>query len=130
MKTFLRYFVVLATIVMTGSFTTSCDKQADENYEVGNIYGSWEQTNDYGTNIKVTFNKDTTGSVTYTYINGDTSVENFTFDYHRDNRVLKILETSCQLCGDYDVSVSAKRIELLGYNYYYGESVWYVFNRI
>lgn len=130
MKTFLRYFAVLAAVVMVGTFTTSCEKQIEGNYESGNIYGAWEQTNDSGTHIKVVFNKDTTGSVTYTHLNGDTRVENFTFDYHKDNRVLKILETSCQLCGDYDVSVSAKRIELMGYNYYVGDSVWYVFTRI
>lgn len=130
MKTFLRYFVLLAAIVMTGIFATSCDKDADVSYESGNIYGKWEQVNDAGTHIKVVFNKDTSGSVTYTHANGDSRIENFTFDYHRDNRILKVLETSCQLCGEYEVSVSSKRIELLGYNYYVGENVWYVFNRI
>jgi hypothetical protein len=130
MKTFLRYFVLLAAIVMAGIFATSCDKDSDASYESGNIYGKWEQINDAGTRIKVVFNKDTSGSVTYTHTNGDSRVENFTFDYHRDNRILKVLETSCQLCGEYEVSVSSKRIELLGYNYYVGENVWYVFNRI
>lgn len=130
MKTFLRYFVVLAAVVMAGTLATSCEKESEVSYESGSIFGTWEQTNDYGTHIKVVFKKDTSGSVTYTQTNGDTRVENFTFDYHKDNRILKVLEMSCQLCGEYEVSVSAKRLELMGYNYYIGDTVWYVFNRI
>lgn len=129
MKNFLRNFVVFAAVLLVGAFTTSCDKQ-EENYESGSIYGTWEQYNDAGTHIVVKFNNDTTGSLSFTYSNGDSSVENFTYDYHKDNRVLKVLEASCLLWGDYEVSVSAKRIELNGYNYHEGDYVWYSFTRI
>ena len=127
MKKFLHYFMVLAAVVMAGALTISCDKE--ETFESGNIVGSWNQTNDAGTKIVVTFNKDSTGSVAYSFTNGDSRIENFTYDYHKDNRYLKVLETSCQLCGEYDISVSAKRIELNGFNYYVGDYVWYVFTR-
>lgn len=129
MKTLLRYFLVLATVVMTGVLFTSCDTDKEDTFETGSIYGSWKQTNDSGTEIKLVFNKNSTGSVSYYYPNGDMEIENFTFDYHKDNRILKVLETSCALCGDYEVAVSAKRIELTGYNYYYGENVWLMFER-
>ena len=127
MKKFLHYFLVLAAVVMAGALSVSCDQE--ETFESGNIVGSWNQTNDAGTKIVVTFNKDSTGSVSYSFTNGDSRIENFTYDYHKDNRYLKVLETSCQLCGEYDISVSAKRIELNGFNYYVGDYVWYVFTR-
>lgn len=131
MKAFLRYFCVLVAVAMVGAFATSCEKVENnkESFEAGSIYGTWSQTNSSGTLITIAFNKNSTGYVNYAYPNGDSSRENFTFDYHQDNRYLQVLETSCQLCGYYDVAVSAKRLELMGYNYYVGDDVWYVFTR-
>ena len=105
----------------------SCEKE--ETFEAGSIIGKWHQTNDYGTEITLVFNKDTSGSISFRYTNGDTSTERFSYDYDKSNRELSILEETCSLCGEYDVSVSAKRLELNGYNYYAGQSGWYVFTR-
>ena len=129
MKTLLRYFLVLATVVMTGALFTSCDTDKEETFESGSIYGSWKQTYDDGSEMKLTFKKNSTGTVTYYSSNGDMQIENFTFDYHKDNRFLRILETTCILCGDYDVAVSAKRLDLTGYNYTFGENMWFAFER-
>ncbi len=130
MKKFLRYFLVLTLVLSAGVFT-SCekDKAEDEVFEAGSIVGTWKQTNDAGTKITLTFNKDTSGTLHFQYPNGDSSTERFSYDYRQGDRYLEILETSCRLCGYYDVSVSKTRLELYGVCIYEEDDVYYVFTR-
>ena len=121
--------LIIVTLVATvGVVCVSCEKE-EETFEAGSIIGIWHQTNSYGTEITLVFNKDTSGSISFYYTNGDSSTERFSYDYDVSSRELSILEETCSLCGDYAVSVSAKRLELRGYNYYSGENGWYVFTR-
>lgn len=132
MKKFLRYFLVLTLVLSAGVFT-SCekDKAEDEVFEAGSIVGTWKQTNDDGTKVTLTFNKDTSGSLHFKYPNGDSSTERFSYDYRQDERFLEILEPSCSLWGAYNVSVSKTRLELYGecYNMEDDRTVYFVLTR-
>ncbi len=115
MKLF-KYFLIFTTLVASSVFFTSCDK--DEEFESGSIVGSWTQTNSSGTVITLKFNSDTSGSVKFVYPdNIGTDVENFSYDYVKNDRWLRIMGSS--LAGDYEVSVSSSTLQLIDYDGYY-----------
>lgn len=117
MKLF-KYFLIFAAVVASSVLFTSCDK--DEEFESGGILGSWTQTNSSGTVITLKFNSNTSGSIKFEYPNNmGTDVENFSYDYVKDERWLRIMGSSLE--GNYSVSVSASTLQLIDYEGYYYE---------
>lgn len=131
MSTNLRFFAMLF-VAMGVLFFTSCENQEEPAYESGQIVGEWSlELGEIDEIWEVRFNKDSTGKMIVTDTNtGDTATYNFSYDYLMDDRYLQVLETTCPLSGSYDVMVSAKRLELYGYNYYFVDNLAFVFKRI
>ena len=109
----------------------SCSDDDDTPGNSASIYGQWTQTNSYGTIIDITFSKDQTGSVKYTYPTGTTSIEYFEFVFSTDSdgdSYLRVISDDCQLVGSYDVVVTPSLLTLESWNSSQG-TVVYQFRR-
>lgn len=111
----LRLFGVMVAVLMASLTTVSCSDD-DDNAPVptSSIVGTWTQTNTAGTFIAVTFKADKSGTIKYTYSNGDDSTERFEYDYLSADRELTIL--GGQLGGVYDVTVTASKLLLVSWD--------------
>lgn len=115
----MKYLKCLLTVlcIAIAPIMTSCDKNDDDKPTTVSILGSWQQTNDYGTVITLTFNKDTSGSVLFQYANGDSAHEKFSYefvDYMGAERWITIIGSSLE--GEFDVVLTATRLRLSYYS--------------
>lgn len=124
---YLKYLFAVLCITIA-PIMTSCDKNSDDQPATVSIIGSWQQTNDAGTVITVVFNKNTTGTVSFKYENGDSSIENFSYSYGESggDKWVTIIDSSLE--GEYDVVLTATRLRLEFYRN--GDRRFYEFKRI
>lgn len=110
MKAITKYLMMMvAMLAMSVSFSSCGDDEED--IEKVSIVGKWEQVNQAGTVITVTFNSNRTGVVHYLYTNntGDEN-ENFEYDYIDSDRSLTVIGS--QLSGVYYVTLTATKLVL------------------
>ncbi len=114
MKNFKYLSMILMSLLMCVSFV-SCSDKDDEPGNNSSIFGLWTQTNSYGTIIDISFSKDQTGMVKYTYPSGSTSTEYFEYVFTTDSdgySYLRVISDDCQLVGSYDVVVTPSLLTL------------------
>lgn len=124
---YLNYLLAVLCIAIA-PLMTSCDKDSDDQPTTVSIIGSWQQTNDAGTVITVVFNKNTSGTVSFKYENGDSSIENFSYSYGESggDKWVTIIDSSLE--GEYDVVLTATKLRLEFYRN--GDRRFYEFKRI
>lgn len=124
---YLKYLFAVLCITIA-PIMTSCDKNSDDQPATVSIIGSWQQTNDARTVITVVFNKNTTGTVSFKYENGDSSIENFSYSYGESggDKWVTIIDSSLE--GEYDIVLTATRLRLEFYRN--GDRRFYEFKRI
>ena len=105
---------------------TSCSSDSSSSSSTDSIVGSWKQTNDYGTEITITFNSNRTGKVQYEYPDdGGGAYEVFEYYYDTEEKELTVTGDT-QLKGKYDVVITATKLILEDYYY----DIQYEFKRI
>lgn len=111
-----KFFSTMLMLLMVSVSMVSCSNDDDEPTNSSkSIVGTWEQINDYGTKIDITFRSNLTGDIKYYHTNGNTSTEVFEYSYDDDEKELYILGDRCQLSGYYDVVITATKLTLTGY---------------
>lgn len=109
----LKFITGLLFFVLAVGFTSCSSDDDDKNTITDSIIGSWKQTNDYGTEITLTFNKNRTGKVNYEYPeDGGGSYEVFEYYYDIEEKELRITGDT-QLSGWYDVVITATKLILV-----------------
>ncbi len=125
---YLKYLLTVLCIAIA-PIMTSCDKNDnDDQPGTVSIIGSWQQINNAGTVITLVFNKDTTGTVTFKYENGDSTIENFSYSYVEDSGEKWITVIDSSLEGEYDVVLTATKLRLEFYEN--GNRIYFEFERI
>lgn len=97
---------------------TACSDDDDEPAATSALVGNWQQVNDAGTTITVTFRNNGSGVINYSYRDGSgDSNENFEYDYIENDRELTVIGSSLQ--GNYYVTLTATKLLLSrnGYSY-------------
>lgn len=124
---YLKYLLAVLCIAIA-PLMTSCDKDSDDQPTTVSIIGSWQQTNRVGTVITLVFNKNTTGSVSFKFENGDSAIEHFSYSYGESDgdKWITIIDSSLE--GEYDVILTATKLRLE--EYVKGEKNIYEFKRI
>ncbi len=122
MKKFFRFLMMALMVSMTCSLASCSDDDGDDGDSAySSIVGAWQQTNQAGTLITLTFNKGKTGTILFVYPDGSgSSTENFEYDYIEEDRYIEILGS--QLDGEYIVTVTARTLRLK--DYWYGDTYY------
>lgn len=119
--------MLLLMLVTMFSFAACSDDDDEGAVASSSIVGTWEQINDAGTTITVTFNSNKTGRINFVYSDGSGDRnENFEYDYIEASdgtRHLTIVGSS--LAGNYTVTITATRLHL-----YYSEDYYYYFEKV
>lgn len=115
MKTKFTYlWMVVMTMVLALGFTACSDDDEPAGVSAS-ILGEWEQINDAGTVIVINFQSGKRGQINYAFENGDSSIENFEYDYIETERLLTIINS--QLDGQYEVTLTSTTLRLNELNY-------------
>ncbi len=111
MKTMKYLSMMLFMVIASVCFSACGDDDDDPVKNSPSIIGKWQQINNAGTVITITFNNDRTGVINYVYPDnvGDEN-ENFEYDYINENRNLTIVGS--QLRGKYYVTITATQLLL------------------
>ena len=131
MKKFTQYLMLMLLMLAPLSLASCSDDKDKAEPATASLVGTWEQTNSAGTVIDVTFSRNGTGSVFYTFVSGSTQTEFFEYTTKVDSdndQYVYITSDDCQLTGNYEVKITPNTLTLIGYtNGSYGT---FVFKRI
>ncbi len=124
-----KFMAMLMFVALMGMSFTSCGEDEEGGGGKGSyaIVGKWQQTNDYGTAITITFKANKTGKVEYSFADGETgSYENFEYDYDAGDHSLFIMGNT-QLAGTWYINLTANNLILKEYE---TSTEYYAFRRI
>lgn len=117
MKRITQLLILAMLMILPLSLTSCSDKDGDDNFGNGSIVGKWQQINDSGTKIEITFKSGGKGQVYYSYTSGSEYTEHFeyTLKVDSDNDMyVYITSDDCQLTGRHEVIITPNTLSLIG----------------